>query len=83
MECIKFLQVTGMSLNMLGVILLAFFAVPAHTLNKQGTDGLELISDSDSKKKNIKRYYMYFSITLFAYALLFLGFAFQLYAVFV
>ena len=71
----------GMSLNMFGVVLLAFFAVPAHTLNKQGTDGLELVVSDASQNNKVKRYWFYFATTLFAYTLLFLGFAFQMYAV--
>ena len=82
MEPIKLFQITGMILNMVGVVLLAIFAVPARDLNKHGTTNLELNPDKDIVQNRIKRYWIYFAITLFSYLLLFLGFGFQLYSMF-
>lgn len=83
MQCKELLQVVGMSMNMLGVLLLAFFAVPAHDLNKDGTSGLGLNPDDELKEKRIRRYWIYFSLTLLAYLLLFLGFGFQMGSLFI
>ena len=82
MEPIEILQSTGMILNMIGVVLLAIFAVPSHDLNKDGTEGMNLNPDEGNRQKRVKRYWIYFSLTLFAYLLLLLGFGFQLYSLF-
>ena len=77
MDCVKVLQLVGLSLNMLGVILLAFFATPAHGLRADGAESFGTVDNG--AKKRIKKYRLYVAITIFSYLTIFLGFALQAY----
>ncbi|PSV50584.1 hypothetical protein C9J45_19400 [Photobacterium sp. GB-1] len=77
MDCAKLLTLIGLSLNMLGVVLLAFFATPAHGLRSDGAESFGIQNDSTNKR--IRKYWIYVAITIFAYFIIALGFAFQAY----
>ncbi len=77
MIAIKILQISGLLLNMVGVVMLAIFATPPHDLRPDGSEGGDLVPDANAQKVRVKRYWVYFSFTMFAYLTILLGFIFQ------
>lgn len=83
MSCVEIIQIFGLSLNMLGVALLGFFAVPAHDLTPDGAEGLNVVVNGEEQKKRFRKYNLYRSLTFFAYVVIFLGFAIQVCSYFI
>jgi len=79
-DYIKLLISLGLFLDIVGILLLAFFSVPTTTLSPDGTDTLVMKSGEEETAKNIKKYRRNRTLTTVAYFLIIIGFILQLVA---
>ena len=74
----EWLNTIGLTLNIIGVVLLAIYPIDPSAPNSQGTFGLGVNLGSSKWHKEILRFYTHLSATRWGFALIGLGFVFQL-----
>jgi len=81
MEICMYLSQVGLVLDIIGIVILAFFQTPRETLSRDGSFSIggSAGSDSELTKELVIKYKLHRGVTVFAYTLIVFGFVLQYY----